>query len=228
MKPPAARDVAEEAADSGPPKPRPGAPAEPDLAPIMARYCAGEARAFQELYAALAPRILAYLTGLAGDKATAEDLLQQTFMKLHQSRSAYVKGANPVPWAYTIAHRTALDELRRRKRARVRVSADGELPHEPTVGLTGSSEPDPPPDDPALARGLEALATLPEPLKQAVLLTKIHGHSTAEAAAIAGTSVGALKVRAHRGYQALRRLLTGAAKNPAPPASPNPKSAGAS
>jgi RNA polymerase sigma-70 factor (ECF subfamily) len=148
-------------------------------------------------------------------------------MKLHQSRSAYVKGANPVPWAYTIAHRTALDELRRRKRARVRVSADGELPHEPTVGLTGSTEPDAAGDDPALARGLEALAALPEPLRQAVLLTKIHGHSTAEAAAIAGTTVGALKVRAHRGYQALRRLLAGGPKTSGAPADPKAKSAGA-
>ncbi|HVT10340.1 MAG TPA: RNA polymerase sigma factor, partial [Polyangia bacterium] len=151
-----------------------------------------------------------YLTGLAGDKATAEDLLQQTFMKLHQCRSAYVRGANPVPWLYTIAHRTCLDELRRRKRARVRVSADGNLPHEPAVDISGLANPEPPgADEATVARGMAALASLPEPLKQAVLLTKIHGHSTAEAAAIAGTTVGAIKVRAHRGYQALRRKLLG-------------------
>src|ERR1044071_7505160 len=94
----------------------------PGMAVLMGRYCAGDVAAFHELYAALAPRILGYLTGLAGDRATAEDLLQQTFMKLHEARSAYVKGANPVPWLYTIAHRTCLDEIRRRKRARVRVS----------------------------------------------------------------------------------------------------------
>src|SRR5438876_9251945 len=103
------------------------------MAALMARYCAGEITAFHELYSALAPRILGYLTGLAGDRPTAEDLLQQTFMKLHEARSAYVKGANPVPWLYTIAHRTCLDEIRRRKRARVRVSLDGQLPYEPSV-----------------------------------------------------------------------------------------------
>jgi DNA-directed RNA polymerase specialized sigma24 family protein len=40
-----------------------------------------------------------------------------------------------------------------------------------------------------------------------VLLTKIQGHSTAQAASILGTTVGAIKVRAHRGYVALRRKL---------------------
>src|SRR3569623_744380 len=89
--------------------------AEAALAAVMARYCAGDAAAFREIYTALAPRILGYLTGLVGDRATAEDLLQLTFMKLHQSRAAYVKDANPVPWLYTIAYRTCLDELRRRR-----------------------------------------------------------------------------------------------------------------
>src|SRR5436305_2204240 len=158
--------------------PGPRDPAEAGMAAVMARYCDGEARVFHELYVALAPRILGYLTGLAGDKATAEDLLQQTFMKLHQCRSAYVRGANPVPWLYTIAHRTCLDELRRRKRARVRISADGNLPHEPAVDISGSASAEAPAaDDATVARGMAALASLPEPLKQAVLLTKIHGHS---------------------------------------------------
>jgi RNA polymerase sigma-70 factor (ECF subfamily) len=178
---------------------------------LMERYCNGEIAAFHELYAALAPRILGYLTGLAGDRPTAEDLLQLTFMKLHEARSAYVRGANPVPWLYTIAHRTCLDEIRRRKRARVRVSTDGNLPYEPSVDITGAADPQSAVDEAAIARGLDALATLSPPLREAVLLTKIHGHSSAQAASIAGTTVSAIKVRAHRGYLALRRKLTGRA-----------------
>src|SRR5437868_10792714 len=65
-------------------------------------------------------RSLAYLVSLIGDRALAEDLLQQTFLKVHQSRATYVRDANPVPWIYTIAHRTCLDELRKRKRAPVK------------------------------------------------------------------------------------------------------------
>ena len=200
------------------------AEAEPDLeghrpddgrmAALMGRYCDGEVAAFHEIYAALAPRILGYLIGLAGDRATAEDLLQHTFMKLHQARSAYVKGANPVPWLYTIAHRTCLDEMRRRKRAWVRVSSDGNLPYEPSVDITGTADPHASADEAAIARGMAALASLPDPLRQAVLLTKIHGHSSAQAATIAGTTAGNIKVRAHRGYQALRRKLAGPAAEP--------------
>jgi RNA polymerase sigma-70 factor (ECF subfamily) len=181
-------------------------------AALMGRYCDGERRAFDELYATLAPRILGYLTGLVKDRAAAEDLLQLTFIKLHQHRDVYVRGANPVPWLYTIAHRTCLDELRRRKRSRVRVSVDGNLPHEPVVDISGSPEPaHEDPDAQVVARGMAALADLPETQRQAVLLTKIHGHSTAEAASILGTTVGAIKLRAHRGYVTLRQKLTASA-----------------
>jgi RNA polymerase sigma-70 factor (ECF subfamily) len=178
-------------------------------AALMGQYCDGDRRAFDEIYAILAPRILGYLTGLVKDRAAAEDLLQMTFIKLHQHRNVYIRGANPVPWLYTIAHRTCLDELRRRKRSRVRMSIDGSLPHEPAVGISGSAEPaHEGPDEQAIARGMAALAGLPETQRQAVLLTKIHGHSSAEAASILGTTVGAIKLRAHRGYVALRQKLT--------------------
>jgi RNA polymerase sigma-70 factor, ECF subfamily len=179
------------------------------IATLMGQYCDGNRASFDEIYAILAPRILGYLTGLVKDRAAAEDLLQLTFIKLHQHRDVYIRGANPVPWLYTIAHRTCLDELRRRKRSRVRVSVDGNLPHDPPVDIDGSAEPPQEGvDEQMIARGMEALAGLPETQRQAVLLTKIHGHSIADAASILGTTVGAIKLRAHRGYVALRRKLT--------------------
>src|ERR1043165_7452361 len=95
-----------------------------EAAELMARYTRGDAAAFHELYAMLAARILAYLTGLLGEKAAAEDALQLTFLNLHEAHSSYVLGANPIPWLYTIAHRTGLDEVRKRRRSRVRLSKD--------------------------------------------------------------------------------------------------------
>jgi RNA polymerase sigma-70 factor (ECF subfamily) len=185
---------------------------------LMGRYCDGDAAAFHDIYSLLAPRLLAYATGLCGDRATAEDLLQQTFMKLHQARATYVRGANPIPWLYTIAHRTCLDELRRRKRARVRLGRDATLPTEPTAGITGAASGEQAaPDTPDLSRELDALARLPLGQRQALLLTKIHGRSTAEAAAILGTTVGAVKLRVHRGYVTLRRLLAAASPDPKSP-----------
>jgi len=191
-----------------------------EAAEVMARYCRGDAAAFQRLYALLAPRILAYLTGLLGDKAAAEDTLQLTFLKVHEARGSYVLGANPIPWIYTIAHRTSLDELRKRKRSRVRLSKDGELAAEPSAHITGvaaEGHPDPAglsdpfadslPDPSAAAGALAALAKLPENQRQALILTKVHGRSIADAAMITGSTPGAIKQRAHRAYVTLRQLL---------------------
>jgi len=188
---------------------------EPDAleaAEVMARYCRGDAAAFHRLYAMLAPRILAYLTGLLGDRAAAEDALQLTFLKLHEARASYVLGADPIPWLYTIAHRTGLDEIRKRKRSRVRLSKDGDLPAEPAAHITGTAaEAHPDPADRAAggaaAGALAALAQLPENQRQALILTKVHGRSIADAAMITGSTPGAIKQRAHRAYVTLRELL---------------------
>jgi RNA polymerase sigma factor (sigma-70 family) len=179
---------------------------------VMARYCDGEAAAFHRLYALLAPRVLAYLTGLLGDRAAAEDVLQQAFLKVHEARAVYVRGANPIPWIYTIAHRTCLDEMRRRKRSRVRLTKDGAPAPETAAHaahITGvaadAHEVEGP--SPEAAAALAALDRLPENQRQALILTKVHGRSIAEAAMITGTTPGAIKLRAHRAYVTLRELL---------------------
>ena len=77
---------------------------------LMERYCSGEAAAFHCLYALVAPRLLSYLGTLVGERASAEGLLQQTFLKLHQARSSYVRNADPLPWLYAIARSTCSDE----------------------------------------------------------------------------------------------------------------------
>src|SRR5438552_12647848 len=110
-----------------------------DARDLMARYCDGDAHAFRELYAQVAPRLLGYLIKMARVRAVAEDLLQQTFLKVHRARTAYVRGADPLPWIYAIAHRTFIDETRKTKRAVVRTGEADELP-EVHAGLTGESD----------------------------------------------------------------------------------------
>jgi RNA polymerase sigma-70 factor, ECF subfamily len=176
---------------------------------LMQRYCDGDAGAFRELYALVAPRLLGYLLKMARERALADDLLQQTFFKVHRARAAYVRGADPLPWIYSIAHRTFIDETRKHKRAVVRVGDGDELP-EVAAGLTGESDDrrdDGRGDPEQMAAALDALAALPAQQREAVVLTKLDGKSVAEAAEIEGTTIGAMKVRAHRGYEALRRLL---------------------
>jgi RNA polymerase sigma-70 factor (ECF subfamily) len=187
-----------------------------DAKDLMQRYCDGDAGAFRELYALVAPRLLGYLLKMARERALADDLLQQTFLKVHRARAAYVRGADPLPWIYAIAHRTFIDETRKHKRAVVRVGDADELP-EVAAGLTGESDAqrDEVRGDPALlGAALDALAELPAQQREAVVLTKLDGKSVAEAAEIAGTTTGAMKVRAHRGYEALRKLLGRAPAKP--------------
>ena len=181
----------------------------------MNRYCDGDAAAFPLLYALLAPRILGYLVALIADRPLAEDLLQQTFLKLHQSRSSYVRNANPIPWIYTIAHRTCLDEIRRRKRAPVKLTGDGQPP-EARAAITGQAEEHAGHDDAAEPAGISLadLDGLPPNQKEALILTKVHGHSVAQAALIAGTTAGAIKLRAHRAYVTLRERAARQAQPP--------------
>jgi RNA polymerase sigma-70 factor (ECF subfamily) len=187
-----------------------GAPDFQEEAGLMGRYCDGDGRAFHHLYTLIGPKILAYLVGLTSDRALAADLLQQTFLKLHQARPSYVRGANPVPWIYTIAHRCCLDELRKRKVARVRLTADGELPAGPRATLAGGPEQSASEEDTASTRiSLADLDCLPQNQKEALILTKVHGRTLVEAAMITGSTPGAIKQRAHRAYLTLRQRLSG-------------------
>lgn len=181
-----------------------------DPAELMAKYCDGDASAFRTLYAAVAPRLTGYVIKLGRDRELANEVVQVTFMKVHRARSAYVRGADPIPWIYAIAHRTFIDEVRRRRVAQ-RVQPVAEPP-EVEANLAGDGvdrRDDPQVDRELYDAALAALAELPLAQRQAVVLTKVEGKSFAEAAAIAGTTVGAMKVRAHRGYQVLRDLLRG-------------------
>ena len=178
-----------------------------DLSNLMKRYCEGDPRAFEELYAACAPKLLRYLVRLAGDVSTAEDLLQLSFLKVHKARASYIEGAQPLPWMYTICHRTFLDEARKRKRSKV-VDVGGEVP-EQSAAIDGrlASHAETVDNSEKLTKTLQALQALPPSQRQAVVLTKLDGKSMREAADIAGTTIGAMKVRAHRGYAALRKTL---------------------
>ncbi len=181
-----------------------------DEAELMARYVSGERGAFDALYQRVGPPIFRYLMRMARDRALAEDLLQLTFLKVHRARSAYVVGAAPMPWLYAIAHRTFLDEARRRKRAKVRLTSGDALPEQP-ANLQGKDirHASRPVDAERLGQVHAAMEKLPANQRQAITLIKIEGKTIAEAAEIAGTSKGAMKLRAHRAYVAIRVQLAG-------------------
>jgi RNA polymerase sigma-70 factor, ECF subfamily len=174
--------------------------AEADIA--MDRYAAGDNAAFGTVYDALAPRLYGYLLRQARDRARAEDLLQQTFLHMHRARHRFIAGAEVTPWAFAIARRLLIDTMRRGKRQVLEDDA------EPDAVLSD----DPGADDLVAASELAVrlrreLARLPQSQRVAFELIKHEGLSMAEAAAVLGTTVAAVKLRAHRAYEALRDAL---------------------
>jgi RNA polymerase sigma-70 factor (ECF subfamily) len=178
-------------------------PSAADLA--MDRYARGEDAAFGELYDLIAPRLLGYLTRQTRDPARAEDLVQQTLLRIHRARGRFLAGGAVLPWAMAIARRLLIDDLRHRRGDHASRSLDDEPNLEPpdpaptAVDLVVASQ--------LLARVRRALAKLPDSQREAFELIKEDGLSLAEAADVLGTTVTAVKLRAHRAYVALREAL---------------------
>jgi RNA polymerase sigma-70 factor (ECF subfamily) len=179
-----------------------GVPQSDDADAAMDRYAAGDNAAFGLVYDALAPRLYGYLLRQARDRARAEDLLQQTFLHMHRARDRFIPGAEVTPWAFAIARRLLIDTLRRNKR---------EVPEDDGAAEAVASA-DPGADELFEASELAGrlrreLARLPQSQRAAFELIKDEGLSMAEAAAVLGTTVAAVKLRAHRAYEALRGAL---------------------
>jgi RNA polymerase sigma-70 factor (ECF subfamily) len=175
----------------------------------MERYSKGDEAAFAELYDAIAPRLLRYLRRATRDHSAAEDLMQQTLLQMHQARGSFIPGARVVPWAFTIARRLLIDSARRRRLERRLFSdapADDDWTmHAPSAAMAVA-------DDVLHARLLgrrvqERLEALPEAQRTAYRLLQQEGMSLRGAAEALGTSVAAVKLRAHRAYEALRAVL---------------------
>jgi len=170
------------------------------LETLMERYAAGDAEAFGALYEALAPRIYGYLCRSLYDRDLAKEVLQETFLRLHRVRTRYAVGERVLPWVITISANLRRDLLRRRGRRR-------ESPTEP-ADLEAAPAPEPEvPDADLAAQLLAAVRALPPGQRDVILLHKYEGLSFEEVARATGSTVGAVKLRAFRGYETLRKKL---------------------
>lgn len=168
----------------------------------MERYAGGDSAAFAQVYDALAPRLFGYLLRQTRDRARAEDLLQQTMLHIHRARDRFIAGAEVRPWAFAIARRLLVDDIRRGRR--VVLSDDGN----PDLGVSDGPMADEVVQASELALQVQAiLAKLPTSQRAAFELIKQEGLTVAEAAQVLGTTVAAVKLRAHRAYEALRAAL---------------------
>jgi RNA polymerase sigma-70 factor (ECF subfamily) len=161
----------------------------------MDRYAEGNDEAFGELYTLLAPRLQAFLQRRTRNRERSEELVHETFLRMHVNRRHFARGAQVTPWAFAIARRLLIDDYRKVR----------ELP-EPEEGRSEGID-----TLVALrrigARLAEELGKIPEQHREAFSLVQLDGLSMAEAAEVLGTTVPAVKLRAYRTYEALRERL---------------------
>ncbi len=177
----------------------------------MSRYADGEEAAFADVYRSVAARLKSFLVRLVRSESLADDLLQETFLRMHRARGSFARGARLLPWCYAIARNVHVDHLRHRPSQR-------ERPAEDEDAFEGAAGPDADGEAVAVAAQMadvvsRTLARLPPNQREAFILLRYEGLSVADAAAVLGVTEGAVKLRAFHAYEALRDAL-GTAKKP--------------
>jgi len=173
-------------------------PMRPDQNPekLMARYQEGDFVAATALIDRLSPQLHRFFCTQFSSRADADDLLQETWLRIHKVRHTYRPGEPLLPWFYAIARHVRVDHYRRAIRTTAREQRLEEMPEtEATI--------------PGRADDLEALlAPLPESQREVIQMLKVAGMSLEEVARATSSSVGSVKQKVHRAYEKLREKMS--------------------
>jgi RNA polymerase sigma-70 factor, ECF subfamily len=168
-----------------------------DLDCWMQRYQQADPDAPGALVAALSPALLRFFRSQVSSREQADDLLQDTWLRIHRARHTYRPGEPVLPWVYAIARRVRVDGYRRSRRIAVHETTPHVLPEPPAQGEPRNTLP-----------AFETLvACLPDAQREVITMLKVGGLSLEEVARATSSTVGAVKQKAHRAYERLRRLL---------------------
>ncbi len=169
------------------------------LEDLMRRYQQADHDAATQLVRLVSPPLLRYLIARVSNRSTAEDLLQDCWLRIHKARHTYRPGEPLLPWIFAIARHTRVDSYRRARRIES---------HE--VAIADVNEPAGSPQaDPVGSVMVSALLNqLPESQREVVFLLKVEGMSIEDIARANSTTVGAVKQKAHRAYAKLREILS--------------------
>ncbi|GAA1943670.1 ECF RNA polymerase sigma factor SigK [Microbacterium aquimaris] len=171
------------------------------VAELLGRIAAGDQSAFAAVYGMLSSRVFGLILRVLVDRSQSEEVLQEVFLEVWQSAAKFApnKGQGR-SWVLTIAHRRAVDRVRssqassdRDVRVGIRdlgVAHDGVAEHV-ELKLEGR-------------RVSTALATLPDPQREAIVLAYYGGYSQSEIAALTGAPLGTVKTRMRDGLSRLR------------------------
>ncbi len=168
---------------------------------LMRQAQAGDQEAYADLLAMLMSAARQFARGKSGAVPWVEDVVQETLMSVHRARHTYDSSRPFAPWFYAIAAHRMIDVYRRERRVASREQGRDALP-EPmprhAIDRTGDVD---------MTKVRAALAALPVRQRDVVEGLKLRDESVKELAVRLRMSESAVKVTAHRGYQALKKLL---------------------
>jgi RNA polymerase sigma-70 factor (ECF subfamily) len=179
----------------------------------MERLIAGHDAALNDLMERHAKPVFHFLCRMLGNEDDANDLAQETFVRVFKSRGSFRAEQKFSTWLFTIAANLARNHFRWRAR-HPNISLDAENPEtEQSLGSTLPAN-NPAPNEQALtaerAKAVRlAVSKLPEDLREAMVLCEWEERSVAEAAAILETTSKAVESRLYRARQILRARLKG-------------------
>jgi RNA polymerase sigma-70 factor (ECF subfamily) len=179
----------------------------------MKRLCAGHDAALNDLMERHATPVFQFLCRMTGNEEDANDLAQETFVRVFKSCKSFRSNEKFSSWLFTIAANLARNHFRWHAR-HPNISLEAETGEsEQTLGGTLPAN-SPPPNESALAGERaeavrRAVENLPEDLRTAIVLCEWEEQSVAEAAAILETTPKAVESRLYRARGILRERLKG-------------------
>ena len=178
------------------------------LSELMRRYSRGEDEVFELLYTAMSSRLYRFCVRLVGSRSDADDLFQETFLRIHRARATYLPGGNAMHWAFAIARAVNLDRVRYRRRRPEQPHSANDVAEDDRLRADDRYNPE------VEARTHELvdvvtgeLHRMSEKNRAAYSLLQEEGLSVKEAAAVLGTTPDVVKQRAHRAYERLRTAV---------------------
>jgi RNA polymerase sigma-70 factor (ECF subfamily) len=175
---------------------------------LMERYARGDDSVFDQLYDVTAPRLYGFCVRLTGQRPAADDLFQETYLKVHRARSSYLAGANVLHWVFAIARAAYLDRLRYWRRRPEWLGSAGDAAEHAALQPDQRHTPEGELTADYLTRLITAeLQKMSEKNRTAYVLLREEGLSIKEAAGVLGATPDVVKQRAHRAYDQLRTAL---------------------
>ncbi len=174
-----------------------------EVSALIGRVAAGDRAGFAQLYQAMAPKLLGVVLRILRDRAWADDVVQETFLKIwHKAGLFDSKQSTPVAWLVSIARNGAIDELR--KHPAGRTVTDDEMDQvagrEPTSQQTME-------DQQAVKHLNECIDQLEKDRQDMVRLAYLNGWSRDQLASQYGQPLNTVKTQLRRALQAIKGCL---------------------